>query len=156
MFMRPWSRCVLLLALTFLARPAAAASVIEPLAFYSWRDDPGVGSLGVGAAIGFASFDVVPMFEYVFVDDSSDWALTVDGHLPVMALPVVAFYVGAGITAYQHNPDQGDSDSDVGGNFLLGAKASIRRLKPFVEFKYTTQGEGGLVFTLGTRFHLGD
>jgi len=63
MFMRPWSRCVLLLALTFLARPAAAASVIEPLAFYSWRDDPGVGSLGVGAAIGFASFDVVPMFE---------------------------------------------------------------------------------------------
>ena len=39
---------------------------------------------------------------------------------------------------------------------LVGAKASIMRMKPFAEIKYTTQGKDGVVLTLGTRFHLFD
>lgn len=103
-----------------------------------------------------AVVDVVPMLEYVFVDNSSDWAITVDGHFPVLALPLVALYAGAGFTSYHHDPDQGDDSWNTGVNVLFGAKASIRRLKPFAETKYTTQGQDGVVLTLGTRFHLFD
>ena len=138
------------------ARPAAAISVVEPLAFGSWRVEPQTGSIGAGAAIGALSFDVVPMLEYVFVDNSKDWAVTVDGHFPVLPLPVVALYAGEGFTSCSHDPDQGDASWDTGVNVLIGAKASIRRMKPFAEIKYTTQGKDGLVLTLGTRFHLFD
>jgi hypothetical protein len=147
----------LLLGLTLMvARPAAAVSVVEPMVFGSWRVEPETGSLGAGAAIGLASFDVVPMVEYVYVDNGTDWAVTVDGHLPMLALPLVAFYFGGGVTSYRHEPDQGDGSWNTGVNVLLGAKASIRRLKPFAEVKYTTAGQDGVVLTLGTRFHLFD
>ena len=146
--------CVLLgIVALITARPAAAISVVEPLAFASWRAVPETGSIGVGAAIGALSFDVVPMLEYVFVDNSKDWALTVDGHFPVLPLPFVALYAGAGLTSISHDPDQGDASWDTGVNVLFGAKASIRRMKPFAELKYTTQGQDGFVLTLGTRFH---
>ena len=130
--------------------------MVEPLAFTSWRAEPETGSFGVGAAVGVLSFDVVPMVEYVVVDNSKDWAITVDGHLPVLALPLVALYAGAGFTSYNHDPDQGDAKWDSGFNVLVGAKASILRLKPFAEIKYTTTGRDGMVYTLGTRFHLFD
>lgn len=149
--------CALCLGVALVtARSAAAMSVVEPLAFASWRAAPETGSIGAGAAIGALSFDVVPMFEYVFVDNSKDWALTVDGHFPVLPLPVVALYAGVGFTSGHHDPDQGDASWDTGANVLIGAKASIRRMKPFAEIKYTTQGKDGVVFTLGTRFHLFD
>lgn len=153
--MRVWFRCVLLagLALTA-ARPVAAISVIEPIAFASFREEPQTGSLGVGAAIGMASIDILPMFEYVFVEDSSDWALTVDGHLPTLALPVVAFYIGVGATTYHHSPDQGDDTSDWGLNALIGGKATVKKLKPFAEVKYTTAGPDTWMLTLGMRFNL--
>jgi hypothetical protein len=154
---RGWFHCALLLGLALTAaRPAAALSVVEPLAFASWRAEPETGSIGAGAAIGVLSFDVVPMLEYVFVDNSSDWAITVDGHIPVLALPVVALYAGGGFTSYHHDPDQGDSSWNTGGNVLFSAKASIGRKKTVGEIKYTTQGKDGVVFTLGTRFHLFD
>ena len=157
MSIRRWFRCALLFALALAApRPAHAISVIEPIAFTSWRATSGTGSIGVGAAIGIASFDVVPMVEHVFVDDSKDWAVTIDGHLPVLALPLVALYAGGGFTSYDHNPDHGESSWDSGINLLVGAKASIRSLKPFAEIKYTTAGRDEMVFTLGTRFHLFD
>jgi len=150
-------RCVLFFGLALItARPAAAISVVEPLAFGSWRAVPETGSIGAGAAIGALSFDVVPMLEYVFVDNSKDWAVTVDGHFPVLPLPVVALYAGVGFTSCSHDPDQGDASWDTGANVLFGAKASIRRMKPFAEVKYTTQGRDGFVLTLGTRFHLFD
>jgi hypothetical protein len=152
-----WLRCALLLGLLFVTpAPASAVSVVEPLAFGSWRQEPEVGSIGGGAAIGIASFDVVPTAEYVFVDNSRDWAITIDGHLPVLALPLVALYVGAGFTSYNHDPDQGEASWDSGLNVLVGAKASVLRFKPFAEIKYTTQGTDGMVYTLGTRFHLFD
>ena len=157
MAVRGWFCSILFLGLALSTpRPAVAVSVVEPLGFANWRVEPETGSIGVGAAIGALSFDVVPMIEYVFVDNSSDWAVTVDGHFPVLALPVVALYAGAGFTSYHHDPDQGDASWNTGVNVLFGAKASIRRLKPFGEIKYTTQGKDGVVLTLGTRFHLFD
>jgi hypothetical protein len=137
-------------------KPASAMSIVEPLAFSSWRPDPNTLSLGGGAAVGVLSFDVVPTFEYVYETGATDWAFNVDGHLPVLALPVVALYIGAGYATYSHDPDHGDSSKDAGVNLLFGAKASLGRLKPFGEIKYTTAGPDGYVITLGTRFHLFD
>jgi hypothetical protein len=108
------------------------------------------------AAIGMLSFDIVPTYEQVFEDNATDWAINVDGHMPVLALPVVALYMGAGIATYSHDPDFGDSSNDTGANFMFGAKASLGRLKPFGEIKYTTAGPDGVVFVLGSRFHLFD
>jgi hypothetical protein len=138
------------------AKPAAAVSIVEPIAFGSWRDEPSTWSVGGGAAIGVASVDVVPTFEYVFADNATEWALNLDAHIPVLALPVVAFYVGAGAAVYSHAPDPGDSSTEWGADLLVGAKASIRRLKPFAEVRYTTAGPDGIALTLGTRFHLFD
>jgi hypothetical protein len=138
------------------ARPAAAISVVEPLAFGSWRDSPGTTSIGGGAAIGVLSVDLVPTAEYVYADESNEWAVHLDAHIPILALPVVAFYVGGGITNYSSAPDVGESSNDTGGSLLIGGKASIRRLKPFGEFKWTTAGPDDLIFTLGLRFHLFD
>lgn len=151
----PCSALFLCLALAA-PKPVAAMSVVEPIAFGSWRTDPNTVSLGGGAAVGVLSFDVVPTFEYVFEEGATDWALNVDGHLPVLALPVVALYMGAGVATYSHAPDHGDSSSDFGVNLLFGAKASLGRLKPFGEIKYTTAGPDGITFTVGTRFHLFD
>jgi hypothetical protein len=137
-------------------KPASAMSIVEPLAFSSWRPDPNTLSLGGGAAVGVLSFDIVPTFEYVYETGATDWAFNVDGHLPVLALPVVALYIGAGYATYSHDPDHGDSSKDAGVNLLFGAKASLGRLKPFGEIKYTTAGPDGYVLTLGTRFHLFD
>jgi hypothetical protein len=138
------------------AKPAAAVSIVEPIAYGSWRTEPGTGSLGAGAAIGVLSFDFVPTFEYVWVDNATDWALNLDGHIPVIALPVVALYAGAGYANYHHDPEVGGSSDDSGFNLLFGAKASLGRLKPFGEVKYTTAGRDGTILTLGTRFHLFD
>jgi len=146
--------CIAVTGFALAAVPAHAVSVIEPIAFGSWRVEPDVGSIGAGAAVGMLSFDVVPSVEYVFVDNGSGWAINVDGHLPVLALPVVAFYVGGGFTSLASTPDGGDTSWSSGGNLLIGAKASIRKLKPFAEIKYTTAGADGYVFTLGTRFNL--
>jgi len=150
-----WSRVLVLCIGLLAARSAAAVSVVEPLAFANWRTDPGTGAVGGGAAIGVASFDV-PAFEWVFVDDASDWAIDLDGHLPIMALPVVAFYLGAGAGYYSHDPDLGDSSTEFGMNALVGSKASIGRLKPYLEIRYTTAGPDGITVMLGTRFHLRD
>jgi hypothetical protein len=154
---RSLSCAVLLFCLALAApRPAAAVSVVEPIAFGSWRAEPGTFSAGGGAAIGALSFDIVPTFEYVFEDNTTDWAINVDGHLPVLALPVVALYMGAGVATYSHSPEVGDSSNDFGVDVLFGAKASIGRLKPFGEVRYTTAGPDGIVLALGTRFHLFD
>lgn len=146
---------VLCLALA-VAGPAAAISVVEPLAFGNWRTVPGTGALGGGAAIGVLSLDVVPTYEYVFLDNAKDWAITADAHLPVIALPVVALYMGGGAAYYSHTPDGGSSSAEWGADLLFGAKASIRRLKPFAEVRYTTAGPDGVTVMLGTRFHLFD
>lgn len=150
-----FSALLLLLALVT-PKPAAAISVVEPIAFGSWRTETGTGSLGGGAAVGILSFDVVPTLEYVFEEDATDWAFNLDGHLPVLALPVVALYIGAGVGTYWHDPESGDSSNASGANLLFGGKASLGRLKPFGEVKYTTAGTDGVVLTLGTRFHLFD
>ena len=136
------------------SKPAAAMSIVEPVAFGSWRSEPSNTSLGAGAAIGVLSFDVVPTFEYIFEDGATDWVINVDGHLPVLALPLVALYMGGGIATYSHDPKLGDSTHDTGINLLFGAKASLGRLKPFGEIKYTTAGQNGVALTLGARFHL--
>jgi hypothetical protein len=141
--------CIGLLA----AGPAAATSVFEPLAFVNWRTDPATGAVGVGAAIGVASLDVVPAYEHVFADNATDWAMDVDVHVPLMALPVVAFYAGAGIAYYKHAPDSGGSSSDSGVDLLVGAKATVHRLKPFAEIRYTTAGPDGVTIMIGSRFN---
>jgi hypothetical protein len=157
MSMPGWFRCALLVGFALTAaRPASAISIVEPIAFGSWRVEPETGSIGAGAAVGILSIDGVGMIEHVFTDHSNDWAVTLDGHFPVLALPLVAFYIGAGFTSYHFDPDQGEADWDTGLNALIGTKMSIKRLKPFAEIKYTTQGQDGYVFTLGTRFHLFD
>jgi hypothetical protein len=137
-------------------KPAAAISVVEPIAFGSWRADPNIYSIGAGAAVGVLSFDLVPAFEYVYADNATDWAIQLDGHLPVLALPLVALYIGAGAADYSHDPDIGASSTEWGVNVLFGAKMSIKRLKPFGEIKYSTAGPDGYMLTIGTRFHLFD
>lgn len=149
-------RAVVLCLALAAVKPAAAMSIVEPIAFGSWRNDPSNFSVGAGAAIGLASFDFVPTFEKVFADNATDWALNLDGHIPILALPLVALYVGGGVATYSHDPKVGDSSSETGLNLIVGGKASIRRLKPFGEFKYTTAGPDNVVFTLGLRFHLFD
>jgi hypothetical protein len=139
-----------------MASPAAAISIVEPLAFGNWRTEPATGAIGGGAAIGVASLDVAPAFEWVFADNATDWAIDLDAHIPLIALPVVAFYAGAGAGFYSHDPDSGDSSTDFGVNLLVGVKASIRRLKPFGEIRYSTAGPDGVAIMIGTRFHLFD
>ena len=157
MSIRAWfCRAAVLCLAIVAARPASAISIVEPLALASWRADPGVGSAGLGAAVGMASFDLVPTYEYVFRDHTSDQVLNVDGHIPVIALPLVALYVGGGYGRYWHDPDAGESKTYSGFNILVGGKASVRRLKPYFEARYSTTYHDGFVFTIGNRFHLFD
>lgn len=149
-------RAVFLCLALVAAKPAAAISVVEPLAFGSWRDAPGTTSFGVGAAVGILSVDLVPAYEYVFTDNNTEWALHLDAHLPILALPIVALYIGGGVTTYSSDPDVGETSSDSGASLLIGGKASIRRLKPYGEIKWTTAGPEDMVLTLGMRFHLFD
>ena len=96
------------------------------------------------------------MLEYVFVDNSSDWAITVDGHIPVLALPVVALYAGGGFTSYHHDPDQGDASWNTGGNVLVRRQGEHRAVEAVRRDQVHDPGKDGVVFTLGTRFHLFD
>jgi hypothetical protein len=144
--------CLALLA----AKPAAAISVVEPLAFGTWRDAPNTTSFGAGAAVGILSVDLVPTYEYVFADNASEWAVNIDAHIPILALPLVALYVGGGVTTYSSDPDIGESTTETGASLLVGGKMSIRRLKPFGEIKWTNAGPEDMVLTLGLRFHLFD
>jgi len=148
------SACVLVLGVACIAAPARAVSVIEPLAFYGWRAEPEVGSLGLGAGIGVRNFEVVPSIEYLFVDNANDWAVNVDGHFPILPLPKASIYVGGGATTYLSNPEKGDSEWNWGAEALIGAKMSVRRFRPFGELKYSTAGRDGFVLALGTRFSL--
>ena len=150
-------RALLLFLALFVAKPAVAISIVEPLAFGTWRDSPDMNTLGAGAAIGLASVDLVPTFEYdVFEDHAAVWAVNVDAHFPVLALPVVAFYIGGGVTTFVSNPDGAEADTDTGICALIGSKASVGRLKPFGEIKWTTAGPSDFVAVLGLRFHLFD
>lgn len=135
-------------------RPAAAVSIVEPLAYGSWRSDPSDFALGAGVGLGVGSFEIVPTVEYVFVDNATDWVLNVDAHVPLIPLGVVAVYVGGGLGRYSHDPESGDSDSSTGVNLLTGVKIQLKNLRPFGELKYTFAGQDNLVFNLGTRFNL--
>ena len=150
-------RALFLVLALVAAKPASAISIVEPLAFGTWRDSPDMNTLGAGAAIGIASIDVVPTFEYdAWEDHGQVWAVNVDAHFPILALPVVAFYIGGGVTTFVSDPDGGEADTDTGISALIGSKASVGRLKPFGELKWTTAGPSDFVATLGLRFHLFD
>ncbi|MGH9749132.1 MAG: outer membrane beta-barrel protein [Candidatus Polarisedimenticolia bacterium] len=139
-----WKRVVLALStLALLATPARAGSFG---AYGShWDTDEADSSLGVGARLGF---ELVKILELEFrgtqyPDFKTDVALgdvdikatPVDGGLRVNLLPSgpVNPYVGAGVTYYFLDPDQGDMDDETGWYAAAGLELGGDSGRFFVE-----------------------
>jgi hypothetical protein len=142
----------LVVALGFMARPAAAG----PVGFQAsggWYTESEEFFLGAGARFGLGTITIIPNAEWLFVDSGSAYTLNVDGTLSVIPLGIANGYVGAGLGWFTFDPEFGDGDTETVVNLIAGVGFNAVPLKPFGQFKWVVMdGEDPLVFSVGTRF----
>ena len=132
-----------LFVLALLATPVRAGSF--GVFGSHWDTDEADSSLGVGARLGF---DLVKVLELEFrgtqypdfnagigLGDVDIKATPVDGGLRINLLPSgpVNPYVGAGVTYYFLDPDQGDMDNETGWYAAAGLELGGDSSRFFVE-----------------------
>ncbi len=107
--------------------------------------------LGVDAKVGLAMLNVVPNFEWIFVDKANAFTLNLDAQLTIFPIPIMDPYLGAGLGYYYVKPDNFDSTSDFAFNLIAGLGFNII-LDPFVQLKYIITDDNTLVLAAGIRF----
>jgi len=135
-----------------LAGPAHAGP-LSLTGFGGWYTQSDAGFLGLGAKIGAATITFNPNFEYVFVDNATNYNINLDGTMSVLPLGVATGWVGAGVGFYTVKPDQGSSNTETAYNLLVGANLKITKLNPFAQIKYVIMdGDDPVAFEVGISF----
>ncbi len=101
---------------------------------------------------------VVPSADVYFTPRPNDWQANLDGEL--RPFPLMGLYGGGGGALIHHafTPQEGQ-ETRVGWNLFAGLQPTLARSRPYVETRWTFQGEhysafrlvGGLDFALGHR-----
>jgi len=109
--------------------------------------------LGAGARIGLATITFNPNAEYIFTDNGTAYTLNLDGTMSVLPLGVGSGWVGAGLTFFTVDPDNGDSNTNSGLNVLGGFGLSAIPLKPYAQIKWAfIEDDNPFAITVGIRF----
>jgi hypothetical protein len=109
--------------------------------------------LGAGARIGAAAISFNPNAEYIFTDSGTSYTLNLDGTMTVLPLGVGSGWIGAGLTFFTVDPDQGDSTTETGVNVLAGFGLSAVPFKPYAQLKSAfIEGDNPFAITVGIRF----
>lgn len=95
---------------------------------------------------------LAPNLEWVFPDNATQLALSMDLHYDFRTGSRVQPWLGGGLGIYYRNPEgPGESDTDVGANFIggLGLKGD---LMPYIQLKLVVKGDTETVLAFGLRF----
>jgi hypothetical protein len=114
-------------------------------------NDPDKWLAGAGYRIGLLPIvDIIPNYEYVFVDNGNFSTLSVDGTIGFLVLG----YVGAGVGTNFSKVSGGGSISRGVVNLLAGVELKAVPLSPFAQFKYVFISGGGNTWMIGAGIHL--
>jgi hypothetical protein len=129
--------------------PAASADFGVRAGVYTDAGEPFVGVEGL-FALGNRVY-LNPNFEYVFTDDPDLMTFNVDLHYDFRTRSRAYVWAGGGLGVLYSNPDQGDSNTDVGLNLLFGVglKGDV---VPYVQAKVIVSDDTEFVIGFGVRF----
>jgi hypothetical protein len=144
----PW---ILSLACAGLPATATAETFGVRGGFYAEAGEPYVGAellLRVSPKI-----QVVPNFEWVLVEEGSQWVGSVDAHydLSCSCSTQTLIYAGAGVAVLSREVSD-TSHTDVGLNLLGGFGLRLGRVIPYVQLRGTISETSELSIGVGLRF----
>ncbi len=159
------SSCLTLLVLN----PGALSAQIGIGGQLSWADD---ADLGIGARAAFslptkaAPLEIIATFDYFFPDDAAGLDVTyweLNGNVVYLfdvPAPKVTPYAGAGLNLAHGSVDAGTpgtsvSDTELGLNFLGGARFDLGSVTPFGELRVELDGGEQFLISAGVLFSVG-
>ncbi len=159
------SSCLALLALT----PGTLSAQIGIGGQLSWGDeaDLGIGARGTfGLPVKAAPLEIIGTFDYFFPDgaaglDVTYWELNGNVvYLFKVPAPKVTPYAGAGLNLAHASVDAGTpgisvSRTELGLNFLGGAKFDLGSVTPFGELRFELDGGEQFLISAGVLFSVG-
>jgi hypothetical protein len=146
--MRRYAVNALLLAVIFLFAGIPSKSEIR---LYGGKyNDPDNWFAGAGFRIGLLPIiDIIPNYEYVFVDHGHFSTLSVDGTITFL----VVGYAGIGAACNFAGGEGTDSKTNAAFNLIGGINLRAVPLSPFVQVKYVTISGGGDTWLVGAGIH---
>ena len=151
---RAWA--VGLALVVFAAVAPTRSHAIVPIGwniFGGWATEPDGLTLGGGAHFGVGPIEANTYAEIIFIDHGNKFTLNGDAHWTLLPAAVASVWVGGGVGFVIVDPEQGDSDTDVGINVLAGATLSGVPMSPFAKLKWVIlDGSDPIVITFGIRF----
>ena len=137
------------------AAPAARAGDVDVDLRAGIYTDETDGFLGGGVLWDLAqkgAWFANPNLEYVFVDNGDFFTLNGDVHYDFETGKSYALWAGGGPAILFADPDNGDSDTDIGLNLLAGIGAKKGSVRPFGQVKLLIADDSQLVVAGGIRF----
>jgi hypothetical protein len=114
-------------------------------------NDPDKWFAGAGFRIGIIPIiDIIPNYEYVFVDNGHFSTLSVDGTISFL----VVGFVGVGIGSNFAKGSGTDTRTNGVFNLLGGIQLKAVPLSPFLQAKYVMISGGGNTWMIGAGIHL--
>ncbi len=159
------SSCLALLVLT----PGALRAQIGVGGQLSWADDADLG-IGVRGAFSLptkaAPLEVIGTFDYFFPDDAAGLDVTyweLNGNVVYLfkvPAPKITPYAGAGLNLAHASVDSGTpgisaSNTELGLNFLGGARFDLGSVTPFGELRIELDGGEQFLISAGLLFSVG-
>ena len=142
-------------ALAVAAVPAARAQGVDVdlrAGVYTDESDAFVGGGVLWDLAQKGAWFANPNLEYVFVDNGDFVTINGDFHYDFKTDKAFALWAGGGPAILFADPDNGDSDTDIGLNLLAGIGAKKGSVRPFGQVKLLIADDSQLVVAGGIRF----
>lgn len=141
----------LLVAVGFGMMPTQAEAILSADVRGGYYTDAEEFYLGGGLRIGVVGFEIVPNFEYVFVDNATLYTLNADGQWNLLPFGLGSVWIGGGLGLMGVGVKGFDTKTKGIGNLFAGVGLNVI-LKPFAQAKYIIGDQNQGVLTLGVRF----
>lgn len=100
-----------------------------------------------------ASFTLAPSFEKVFVKNSTDYNISIDGQYEIFGAGLAKMFVGGGYVINLAKPDGFSRTTNHGFDIQGGGKANLSSLHIFGLLRYTRiEGNGDAALVFGVNF----
>jgi hypothetical protein len=140
----------LLVAAAFTVLPSQADAILGADVRGGYYTDAEKFFLGGGLRVGLAGFEIVPNFEYVFVDNATLYTVNADGQFNLFPFGLGSVWVGGGLGLMGLGFEGSDTKTKGLVNLFAGVGLNVI-LKPFAQVKYVITDESTAVLALGVR-----
>lgn len=141
----------LLTVVAFMALPSQADAILGADVRGGYYTDAEEFFLGGGLRFGLAGFEIVPNFEYVFVDNATLYTLNADGQWNLIPFGLGSVWIGGGLGLMGAGVKGFDTKTKGIANLFAGVGLNVI-LKPFAQAKYIIGDQNQAVLAVGVRF----